>query len=207
MPFIINGQKVNKPIYKGVVLNAMHVWLQNHWTGTPDASASTLSQDGQVVATNLVNNPVPDINGKFPFIDSTAQVSLVDGAVRLSPKVSGTKTNVNYTVFNDDAPLGHYYFKAHLKYSGSLWYDFAIWANAGTAMTVDQLGSSNEFDVLIGIDNVSLGILSSQLKAPYDGWAEWSDIGLFLESDYQAMQARGVTWFDGTTYTRSSINN
>ena len=57
MPFIINGQKLNKPIYKGVILNAIHVWLQNHWTGTPNASASTLSQDGTVVATNLLTTP------------------------------------------------------------------------------------------------------------------------------------------------------
>jgi hypothetical protein len=156
-----------------------------------------------MVATNLVKNPVPDINGEFTSVDSSCQVSLVDGAVRLSPKVSGTRANTNYVAFDADVPSGYYYFKSHLKYSGSLWYDFAIWGTAGfPAMTVDQLGSSNEFDVFIRFDKSYQGNLVMQLKAPYDGWAEWSDISLFSESDYQALQARGVTWFDGDSYTR-----
>lgn len=67
MPFIINGQKLNKPIYEGVVLNAIHVWLQNHWTGAANASTSTLSQDGTVVATNLAPNAKPVSSGFIGF--------------------------------------------------------------------------------------------------------------------------------------------
>ena len=35
------------------------------------------------------------------------------------------------------------------------------------------------------------------LKCPIDGYAVWRHVGLYTAAGWQAMQARGIAWFDG----------
>ena len=111
MPFIVNGQILNKPIYKGATLNAIHVWLQNHWTGTPDASTSTLSQDGSVVATNshkdpnalvkmgLLNCTATQVGRNWRYTSTDANVSAVWGMFSSALPVG---TVIYYKISADD---------------------------------------------------------------------------------------------------------
>ena len=65
MAIVINGTTYNRAMQNGkkvsVLFNSSKVIdsfpLITAWTGTPNASTSTLSQDGAVVATNLVTDP------------------------------------------------------------------------------------------------------------------------------------------------------
>ena len=208
MPFIINGQKVNKPIYKGATLNAIHVWLQNHWTGTANASNSILSQDGTVIATNLAPNPKPVSNGfqtfnfnnwsKLPTISDTDQGMLIDGT-------EITDTNIGARMVGLSIPgPGDYHLHGRVRTDGTWNIDFAIayydYANIPPSSLVDGVA-----DIDFHVDSTANGEL--QLKCPAGSTAVWDNIGIYTAADWQAMQALGITWFDGTTYTRRSINN
>ena len=190
MPFIINGQKVNKPIYKGVVLNAMHVWLQNHWTGAADASTSTLSQDGQVVATNLFPNPDFNPNGSPPSMKKNITSSSMSDGILTLTRVSGNN-DAYWLWWFTGLPAGTSMVSACSMTNGKLNVFTSSWSvlNPGS-FTVPDNGN-----VLFAFQPTS------------DSAATFTRPLLCTASDWKAMQARGVTWFDGTTYTRSSINN
>ena len=201
MPFIINGQKVNKPIYKGIILNAMHVWLQNHWAGTPNASISTLSQDGQVVATNLILSPLPRASDyKVSSNNSGGAPTVVDqsNGMKVTSNGAGNPSaqKSGYTL-----SAGSYHLHAELsEVSGRMWHDslLGIWPNIFPTPSVLSNGIV-DYDATVP-SSISSGIL--ELKCPSDGYAVWRHVGLYTAADWQAMQARGVPWFDGDSYQR-----
>ena len=190
MPFIINGQKVNKPIYKGIILNAVHVWLQNHWTGTPNASISTLSQDGKVVATNLFPNPGFAANGLQPTTKKNITSSSMSDGVLTFTRVSGTYSNF-FLWWLIGLPAGTSMVASCATTNGVL----AVWSSSWNTLNPSSFTVPDD------------GAIQFAFKSTSDSAATFTQPLLCTAADWQAMQARGVTWFDGTTYTRSSINN
>ena len=69
MALIYGGVDQGRPYVNGKHYNAWHngkqLWPSSAWTGTANASASTLSQDGTVVATNIIPDPTPSNAGAF----------------------------------------------------------------------------------------------------------------------------------------------
>ena len=232
MPLMINGVSYNKPLLDGGRLNAIHaghhMWLQNHWTGTPNASISTLSQDGQVVATNFAFDPsvtqiLRDYSGagqwtrgddasspsgsSLTFTCKNLQWSWLSGLYLnpLSSRTSdmippgtplhlrvwcaaqsgdGSTNNISVRLieFSDDSGrmVGTKYTTVVLPTSPS-WVDVDMTSTA-SSRRMYKLGSFNEIPVG-----------STVMIGP---------VMLCTSEDWQAMQARGVDWFDGDTYQK-----
>ena len=207
MPFIVNGLKINKPIYEGVFLNAIHVWLQNHWTGTANASTSTLSQDGQVVATNLL--PTTRLAG--PNTTNTSVTQTADGFT--------ITTNTTYTGYGDDHAIylknmvvgETYHFHAETDDvltttlpNASVWVDgFNVYSFSNTYLSSPSVIDKDITAIAIPYTTR----VSFKCGMTAGDHVTWRHIGLYTASDWQAMQARGIIGFDGYTYTRRSINN
>ncbi|MFT9305590.1 MAG: hypothetical protein ABF524_07380 [Bifidobacterium aquikefiri] len=181
--------------------------LSSTWSGTANASSSTLSKDGSVVATNLLVNPNPRSSGKFNSIANGTVVD-VDNGVRLTPTNVGTKANVNMSIPKPVIPAGDYVLVASLKYSGSTWYDYVVYCGDVYPNIPTSSLTSNPQNFVIPFttsrDGVSGG--NVQFKTPYDGWTEWSNIGLFTASDWQAMQSLDIDWFSGDSYVLGSTS-
>ena len=190
MPFIINGQKVNKPIYKGVVLNAMHVWLQNHWTGAANASASTLSQDGAVVATNLFTNPGFNANGSPPSIKKNITSSSMSDGILTLTRASGNN-DAYWLWWLTGLPAGTSMVASCSATNGRLY----AWTSSWRGLNPSSFTVPDD------------GVVLLMFQPTSDSAATFTQPLLCTAAGWTAMQARGVTWFDGTTYTRSSINN
>lgn len=214
MPFIINGEKLNKPIYKGNNLNAIHVWLQNHWTGTADASASTLSQDGQVVATNLFPYPKPTSNiplwtkwrvavsfpGDGMLLTQTSDVSAGNGAYA-QILLSGLKSGVTYHVEADMIPSASVKpptkpGRMMLMVAGP--YDLSL-VSGDSRVGAGRRACTFTAD---GVTQYNLVLFAGDGSGDTSMSVMWSNILITTDADWQAMQARGVTWFDGDSYIR-----
>ena len=190
MPFIINGQKVNKPIYKGVVLNAIHVWLQNHWTGTPNASASTLSQDGQVVATNSYTDPnsliqrssynctATQVVSHWRYTSTSASVSAVTG------------------VLLSDLPIGTVIYYKTAAVDG-------IQTSLQNATLLKQNSDGGRWWAVSGVGDHAIFFVGNDSGGSGIGQSITLErFAQYTPQDYAALQARGVVWFDGDSYQR-----
>lgn len=173
--------------------------LASSWTGNKDASTSQLSQDGVVVATNLLTSPrtldgyavkwgnpnnvslQTDDNGDtYLHIvgGNTTYVVAFPGVDRpaISTACVQARSNVNIDAVN----VNYNHFQ-HLTGDGMWHYMQAtdsttpVWTPTGT---------------IFGCE--------SSLK---DGqYLDFKMPALFSPSDFQGMQARGVTWFDGDSF-------
>ena len=195
MPFIINGEKLNKPIYKGVVLNAIHVWLQNHWTGAQNASTSTLSQDGVVMATNSCTDPnaliqrgmfnctATQVGSDWRYTSTDASVSAVTNT--FSPKLP-VGTVVYYKISADDGILTSLQNATLLKQnsSGERWWSISAVGDHAIYLVGSHYGGSPSGGAGVG-QSITL-----------ERFAQYTP------QDYSALQSRGVTWFDGDSYIR-----
>ena len=206
MTFVVNGQKLNKPIYKGNILNAIHVWLQNHWTGTANASASIMSQDGAVVATNLVQSPKP--LAKDFYNANACTVTDDNGWVRITPDTGNTSTQQGWAYLPCD--------KSTLAKGDKLVLALECRSDSPNSYRVALINcASNADEAQVYANPGSDGLLVSkqftygefsgndftfQTYGAYSLWVR--RVVVCTASDWQAMQARGITWFDGDTYTR-----
>ena len=214
MPFIVNGLKLNKPIYEGVVLNAIHVWLQNHWTGTANASSSILSDDNGTIATNNSVDPQAKANHTFWTKNTGSAVTDTDGkwiySIPAFDSVNNKSNAVYITPITRDwtPPIGEdYIFVAQFdNLVGVSLAEMNFEFSAGTVATGSnwravrcKLSANNTVHLALGIDSDSSNPSAKSFKL-----VNW---GVYSITDWQKMQSLGVNWFSGTTYTRSSINN
>ena len=211
MPLMINGVSYNKPLQDGKILNACHagdhMWLQNHWTGTPNASTSTLSQDGRVVATNLVTSPKPLAAGW-----TQSAVTMTDTPDGMTVSAHDGDSDSYATIINIPCnPDTTYHIAADLaRIDGPTW-------NNGPLFAYEIDGQGGILATHVNIGGGGRGILQAdftttpntsyiniRLYAPLDVTQEtvWRHIGLYTAADWQAMQALGVTWFDGDMYQK-----
>lgn len=206
MPFIINGQKVNKPIYKGATLNAIHVWLQNHWTGAPNASASTLSQDGQVVATNLL----PTTRPASADMGNTSITQTGDGfAITTNKTYTGSGDDHNLLPKNAVAGVTYHLHAETDDVLTTTLPDVSIWIedavpHGGYTIPNTRLSSPSVIDVDFPATFIPRR-LTFKCGMTAGDHVTWRHLGLYTAADWSVMQARGVTWFDGDSYVRGVV--
>lgn len=150
------------------------------WSGTAGESASTLSKDGAVVATNLFPNPGFDMNGSQPTTTkNVTSGSMSDGVLTLT-RVSGR---------ND-----------------TYW----LWKLTGLPAGTPMVSSCSMTNGITQAWSSSWGGMDSRsFKVPDDGvvlfaFAPTSDSAatftkplLCTAADWNAMQSLGIDWFSG----------
>jgi len=186
MPLMINSASYNKPLLQGKRLNACHaghyMWLQNHWTDTPNASTSTLSKDGTVVATNLDTNP-SNIRSRAVWQSTATQNS--DGTWTYALQAGATNGTFFCASEGNVGDVLRITFKE----------DISSRALGGEGIT--EL-SKPDSHTIVGIINVTGG---PTLNIALGALTPLKTIRV-TQSDYDAMQALGVDWFDGTMYQK-----
>mgnify|MGYP003586005714 CR=1 FL=1 len=193
MPLMINEIPYNKPIRKGRGLNAIramrHAWLQNHWTGTPNASTSILSQDGQVVATNLSTDPnaLRQMNTWAPGGSGpTTAARQSDGHWVYTPGPDGHVL----AIFIPITPLAQ---------DDYVYCDWLGGTGDGYLENMDTVAKGNGW--VLGKNTNPAG--NKTLRPGLNGTPiTILKVGRCSAADYAAMQACGVTWFDGDSYQR-----
>lgn len=175
------------------------------WTGTPNASTSTLSQDGQVVATNLVTSPKPYTKDFYSLTNCT--VTDDNGWVRITPDSGNTSPQQGWAYLHldkstvakgdnlvlafecrSDSPND--YRVAFINCASSVAREASVHANPGSAgLLVSKQFTYGEY---YGND------FTFQTFGQYSLWVR--NVVVCTAADWSAMQALGIDWFDGDTY-------
>ena len=180
------------------------------WSGTPNASTSTLSQDGAVVATNMFPNPA--VRNTSGFWKAYASTTFLDNGVKVIDNSSGTTQGTGKWVSSPAITLsaGTYVLDATIL-------DISAGvkppSQLGRKMLMVGSGNIGNPTVIAGDNTAVIGektitfTLPSQtdifigLAASGGGqngvYTTWDKVGLCSQSDYAAMQSLGVDWFSG----------
>lgn len=159
--------------------------LVSAWTGDKNASTSQLSQDGQVVATNYVTDPnALQKVGTWSPAGSTTAVQRPDGHWVYTPDSDVTRLAffipINQLVQND--------------------YVYCEWLGGtgdGYLENIDTVAHGNGW--ILGKNTNPAG--NKTLYPTLNGTPiTILKVGRYSAADYAAMQARGVTWFDGDSF-------
>ena len=183
------------------------------WTGTADASTSTLSQDGAVVATNLFTSPKPTSNltisnktrvvsstpGTGLLLAQTSSVSTGNGAFAQIP-LSGLTSGVTYHVEADMIP------SASVKPPSLNGRMMLMVANRSgmTLVSGDNTVSAGRRACTFTADGVTsydLVLFAGDGGGDTSMSVLWSNILIMTDADWAAMQDLGIDWFDGGTMT------
>ena len=165
------------------------------WTGTPNASISTLSQDGRVVATNLLTTMRPESAG----MENASITQTADGFTITTNKTY-TGTGNNYDINHQDTVAGETY-HLHAETDDVLTTtlpDLSIWinVNGGVGVPNTYLSSPSVIDVDIP-GTRSFWPITFKCGMTAGDHVTWRRLGLYTAADWAAMQSRGVKWFDG----------
>ena len=159
--------------------------LVSAWTGDKNASTSQLSQDGQVVATNYVTDPnALQKVGTWSPAGSTTAVQRPDGHWVYTPDSDVTRL----AFFIPITPLAQddYVYCEWLGGTGDASLENIDTVAHGNGWILGKnpnpAGNKTIYPVLNG---TPITILK---------------VGRYSAADYAAMQARGVTWFDGDSF-------
>ena len=159
--------------------------LSTQWTGDKNASTSTLSQDGAVVATNYVTDPnALQKVGTWSPAGSTNVVQRPDGRWVYTPDSDVTR----FALLIPITPLvqDDYVYCEWLGGTGDVYLENMDTVAHGNGWILGKntnpAGNKTLYHVLNG---TPITILK---------------VGRYSAADYAAMQARGVTWFDGDSF-------
>lgn len=188
--------------------------LASSWTGNKNASTSQLSQDGSVVATNLVLNPSFETGDatNYYFAGNWVKPAKVQtfepqsGNYEMTVYQSATGLNAVTSALGS-IPTGQVVAVARINSDGTL--------STGTLPTlgvqVDGVTINNGITVTpyAWQDVVSIVTIPDNAKNvtwrfacfnPNGTYIRFDNIGLFSLADWQAMQSLGITWFDGDSF-------
>ena len=187
MPIMMGGLVMNKPLLDGQRLNCVHdskqVWLQTMWNSTPNASTSTLSQDGTVVATNLDTNP-SNIRAR-PWWQSIATWNS-DGTVTYSLPSGETYGTFFCAAAGDVGDVLRITFREDIS------------SRAFVTEGIVGLSKLDSHTIMGTINRAG----KPTLNVAQGALTPLKTIRV-TQSDYTAMQALDVNWFDGNRYMRS----
>jgi hypothetical protein len=182
------GARWFNPIDKNYVKTSQ---LTSMWTGVANASTSTLSQDGMVVATNLDTDPAcllmrrrsnPTVSARQNADDTWTYTIIGMTASWIVPLRAETTAVTGMIVFVQwaETNVQQDHVEGTLVASGPGWVAFAV---------TNTLHMGIYYPV-----GVSFTLLH---------------IGLYTASNWAAMQALGIDWFSGDTYNSSldSLSN
>ncbi|MFT8532183.1 hypothetical protein, partial [Bifidobacterium aquikefiri] len=184
--------------------------LASAWLGTANASTSTLSKDGTVIATNNILDPQGKTNHAFWSQGTYVAVQDTDGKWTYSVPAYDTADNSCFItpLSRDWTPptLEDYVLVACFDDLVGLSLDKINFENnAGTLATGSNwravrcaLSTSNTVHLAIGIGSGSTDTSTKSYKL-----VNW---GVYSISDWQAMQSLDIDWFDGDTYALGSTS-
>jgi hypothetical protein len=162
------------------------------WTGTPNASTSTLSQDGTVVATNLVTDPAwyahTPRNWQAKITKNGAFLDVVKNGDSATVYPFGEKEALSDLTANTD-------YVAVAQVSGQV----------SVARTFDQTKGISNYSAAIVGDHVVWQVHVDTLDSRnlffhvdlIDAHIKMGMVGVFTLAGWNIMQALGVDWFDG----------
>jgi hypothetical protein len=172
------------------------------WTGTPNASTSTLSQDGKIIATNLLPTPRP---ASATMRNTT--ITQTDDGFAITTNKTYTGGGDDYNLFPQNAVAGEtYHFHAETDDvltttlpDVSIYIDRSGTGVGDVSVPNTRLSSPSVIDIdlpfMVGVKRISF-----KCGMTAGDHVTWRRIGLYTAADWKAMQARGVTWFDGDSY-------
>lgn len=154
------------------------------WTGTANASASTMSQDGAVVATNSCTDPnALQRIGTWSPAGSTTAVQRPDGHWVYTPSSDVTKLAISI-------PIGS------LTQDDYVYCEWLGGMGNGGLENMDTVAKGNGW--ILGKNTNPTG--NKTLWPKLNGTPiTILKVGRYSAADYAAMQALGVNWFDGDT--------
>lgn len=159
--------------------------LVSAWTGTPNASASNLSQDGKVVATNWVTDPnALQKVGTWSPAGSTTVAQLPDEHWMYAPGKGVTEM----TLFIPITPLAQddYVYCEWLGGTGD-----------GHLENMDTVAKGNGW--VLGKNTNPAG--NKTIQPTLNGTPiTILKVGRYSAADYETMKALGVDWFSGDSY-------
>jgi hypothetical protein len=167
--------------------------LSSVWTGTADASASTLSQDGAVVATN-----------SFAAPNATMQYEMLNGT---SAKVGGkweyrsiaADVSAIYSILPSDLPVGTV---VYYKISA----DTRIRTTLQNASLLKQNDDGERWWVIDTVGDHAIFIVGSDSGGSGVGQTVTLErFAQYTSSDYATLQSLGIDWFTGDTYQGSGF--
>jgi hypothetical protein len=173
--------------------------LTSMWTGAVNASTSTLSQDGNLVATNQATNHTSPRLGN----SSITCTSLQDGFT-LSCGTAYTG-NVDNDVLCANLVTGSpYHFHAEFVSANvSSLPDLAVWSLYFQLPTSVLAGGVQTFDRDFNCGNNTWDWRRFSFKTgkSVGDTVTWRNVGVYSAADWAAMQAIGINWFSGDTYS------
>ncbi|MEE8725822.1 MAG: hypothetical protein SOH95_02415 [Bifidobacterium crudilactis] len=173
--------------------------LSSAWTGSPDASASTLSKDGTVIATNLSTDPNFVSSGHGTW--QTDRTLNSDGTYTFT--LSSGKANGTFYLTPN---AGAFTFTPNTQYVIGVWYK-------PTSIGIQPLSNATHVGIVkdtthyvFSATSDSSGIINSAIWIG-SGQTSITPIKVLAvsQSDYDAMQSLGVDWFAGDTYQGSGF--
>lgn len=172
--------------------------LRTGWTGDVDRSPSTLTRDGNVIATNLAINPKSLASSQK---NNTSCTAVQDGDwCKLVPNTSNSDTTQGWSYFNPGVSIaaGDYYVVARLMSDYPDTYRVAFFnnTNPNIAAYFNPGYDGSLFIYKITIANANG--FTFQTIGQYPLWIR--ALGIYTAADWQAMQEAGIAWFDGDSY-------
>ena len=159
--------------------------LSTQWTGDKNASTSTLSQDGAVVATNYVTDPnaLQKVSTWSP-VGSTTAVQRPDGHWVYTPDSDVTRL----ALFIPITPLAQddYVYCAWLGGTGNGYLENIDTVAKGNGWVLGKnTNPARNKTIFPTLNGTPITILK---------------VGKYTPTDYAALQSLGVTWFDGDSF-------
>ena len=217
MTLMHGGIAQGRPYINGKHYNAWHngkqLWPSPAWTGTANASTSTLSQDGSVVAINHALDPSLAAQPSIAWIGklNISWSQYDEGGVhvwRASHK-AGDASGTVMVKFPMDAPRWSYSaYGLMVRTSISLntlrlndAINFTVPADTSkwTLIHSGQASSSNTF-----YSNNVLSGWEDSLDSTIDWYVEFARPLAMTATDWGAMQTLGIDWFSGDEYGKVS---
>lgn len=174
--------------------------LSTQWTGDKNASTSTLSQDGKIIATNLLPTPRPASAGT-----GNTSITQTDDGFAITTNKTYTGSGDDHNFYPENVVAGVTY---HLHAEtddvltttlpdSSIWIDDSVPGGIGIPNT--RLSSPSvidmDFPATLGVNRITF-----KCGMTAGDHVTWRRLGLYTAADWNAMKALGVDWFDGDSF-------
>lgn len=160
------------------------------WTGTPNASASTLSQDGAVISTNSF--AAPNATTRYDMLNCTA--SSVGGHWKYTS--SSADVSSVYSIFSPSLPVGTI---IYYKLSA----DTTIRTTLQNATLLKQNSSGERWwSVSVVGDHAIFFVGNGSGGSGVGQSITLERFAQYTPQDYSVLQSLGVTWFSGDSQSQ-----
>lgn len=168
--------------------------LSSAWVSFPDASASTLSQDGTITATNVVADP-----NALKQYGMTNGTSVQAGNAWRYTSTSASVSSV-YGIFPSDVPVGTV---IYYKISA----DDGIRTTLQNATLLKQNNNGERWWTTNSVADHAIYLVGASSGGSGVGQSITLErFAQYTPTDFAALQSLGIDWFTGDTYQIGSTN-